>query len=141
MEINKIEDELSRSIEKTDDPKDRAMLMLIQKVLFHVEKLLNDEEALRMRVLNGDYLNHSHDHDLIENIRKLDGLEAIKWVNNRRAMGGYCEFASRKIEEEKDSIKTLKGYWNNFISSIISDLPKVLLYAVIILAGYDWLIK
>lgn len=120
--LNELERDINLAIGATDDPKDRAMLMLMQKILVHVEKLLSDEEALRMKVLNGDYHTHTEDHEVIQDLVKLDVINAVTWVN-------------KTISQEKIDAETNRSRFNKFIDSIIADLPKGLIYATIAISG------
>lgn len=127
-----IDQELDKAIKNTDDPKDRAMLMLIQKMLIHVEKLLDDEESLRVKVFNGNYINHTTDHDYIEDLRVLDSVEAIKWVNNRINTSGQCAWSAKKIEQERENTKAWKDKLNDFLFEI----SKTSIYVVLGMAFY-----
>lgn len=140
--LDELERDINLAIGATDDPKDRAMLMLMQKILVHVEKLLSDEEMLRMKVLNGDYPTHTEDHEVMQTLVKLDIVSAVQWVNNRKNnSGGYCDYAHRKLAQEKEIEDTNKSRINKFIDSTISELPRAVLFAAVTLAGYGWLIR
>lgn len=126
--LEELEHDIDLAIRATDDPKDRAMLMLMQKILIHVEKLLSDEESLRIKVLNGDYPTHTNHHVLIHQLNKMEVVSAVEWVN-------------KKLQQEKEASATNKGRFNKFIDSTIADLPKVILYALLTLSGLSMWIK
>ena len=125
--IEEIEQELDKAIGATNDPKDRAMLMLIQKILIHVEKLLDDEETLRAKVFNGNYITHNADHDFVEDMRVLNSVEAIKWVNNRMNHSGNCLWVEKKIEQEKESSK----HWKEKVNDFLYESAKNSLYLIL----------
>ena len=125
--IEEIEQELDKAIGATNEPKDRAMLMLIQKILLHVEKLLDDEESLRNKVFNGNYVTHNSDHDLIEDLRVLNAVDSIKWVNNRMNHGGHCLWVEKKIEQEKESSK----HWKEKVNDFLYESAKNSLYLIL----------
>lgn len=132
VKASEIEEQLDKAIQATDDPKDRAMLMLIQKILLHVEKLLDDEESLRIKVFNGNYINHTVDHDFVEDLRALNAIETVKWVNTRMALGGQCPWSAKKIEEEKESGKK----WKEKTSDLVFELAKNGIYVIFGMAVY-----
>lgn len=83
--------EIMKSISATDDSKDRSMLMLMLGVLERVEQLLTDDEAMRKRVLNGNYAQHSDDHAWLTELRvKMDGMEEV------------CAYSRARMRRETD---------------------------------------
>lgn len=115
--------EIMKAISATDDAKDRSMLMLMLGVLERVEKLITDDEVLRQRVLNGDYPNHSDDHDWIKNQRQLD-CHAI------------CNWAKGKMAEEETARKTAQTRVRKVIDKALEHGVTVLLTSVALYMGF-----
>lgn len=97
-------------IRTTDDAKDRAMILIMQRILMRVEKALADDAALQDRVLNGLVPYHKGDHELISSLRDLNVEDAIKWVNLVRTpeMDDVLDFAKSKMLDEQDSKKRFR---------------------------------
>lgn len=136
-----VRSEILSAMEASDDPKDRAMLAMMLRFWDHVERLFADDEMLRRKVLNGDYGNHRADHEYVSELAKNDAIKAVQWANARVADGGYCDFALRRMAEDAERDKTLKGYWQKFVENIIQQAPAAIVYAIAILFGVEWITK
>jgi hypothetical protein len=137
-EIN-VREEIMTAITAADDPKDRAFLALLGRVLDRMEHLLTDvmnAEKVRLMALNGEAPFHAEDHDLVSTLREKKVEAAIDWVNGRIAHQGHCKFANEAMQAEKETKLTVKEYWGNFVGSIIKELPKAIFYGALLLAGY-----
>jgi hypothetical protein len=122
-----VRDEIVKAIAESSDQKDRAFLALMLRFADHVERLFADDEMLRKKVLNGDYETHAEDHEYITNLKKSGAIHAIDWVNDR-------------ISKENNDKQTFKNRWEKMIEGIISELPKIVVYAALTLAGYGYLV-
>ena len=97
--------ELMSTISKTDESKDRAMLMLMLGVLERVEHLLTDRDHLRLRVLNGLSDVHEGDHE---------------WIEQQRAAGCHdiCAWAKVKMEQEALDKADTRARYNAILTEI-----------------------
>lgn len=113
--------ELKAQIAKEDDKDRRTVLLLMLGVLednraglaalgAKIDTLINDEASLRLTVLNGHAENHDRDHEFVDQlyVHREAMAEERRWIRERMrsdcALG--CEWASRKMKEETDSIQT-----------------------------------
>jgi hypothetical protein len=105
-------DKIIEAIAATKDDNLRAVLMIMLAVLEEigakVDSVLADEATLKAIVLNGTSGVHEDDHKWIEGLRKRepDVLHAMSYAEERHKHGGYCDFASRKLAEEKDDAQS-----------------------------------
>lgn len=133
--------EIVAAMQAADDPKDRAMLAMMLRFWDHVERLFADEEMLRRKVLNGDYDNHRSDHDYVMQLADANALRAVRWVNGMIERGGYCDYAKRRMAEEDERAKDIKGYWRKFVETLIQQAPAAIVYALAILFGVEMIGK
>lgn len=112
MSTSPTRDKIIEAIAATKDDNLRAVLMIMLAVLEEigakVDSVLADEATLKAIVLNGTSGVHEDDHKWIEGLRKRepDVLHAMSYAEERHKHGGYCDFASRKLAEEKDDAQS-----------------------------------
>lgn len=112
MSTSPTRDKIIEAIAATKDDNLRAVLMIMLAVLEEigakVDSVLADEATLKAIVLNGTSGVHEDDHKWIEGLRKRepDVLRAMSYAEERHKHGGYCDFASRKLAEEKDDAQS-----------------------------------
>lgn len=136
-----VRDEIVKAMEAAEDQKDRAFLALMMRFTDHVERLFADDEMLRRKVLNGDYDTHTSDHEYVTSLRELDTERAVTFVNSRLKTDGYCDHINKIIAEEAESKQTVRSRWNKVVEGVISELPKIVVYAALTLAGYGYLVE
>lgn len=116
-------------IRVTDDAKDRAMILIMQRILMSVEKSLADEVALQTKVLNGLLPFHKGDHELIFTLREMNIVDAVRWLNEFRKPDDVhvvCEYSRSKMQEELDSKKQFRRKMDN----AMFEIAKAVLYLV-----------
>jgi hypothetical protein len=99
--------ELRELIAAADDPKDRAMLLIMQRVLARVEEMMNDTTKMKTNVLNGHEPNHHEDHDWVQGMRKRNCHEMCDWV------------VTFKKEQEQSALDK-KSLLMKFLEAIVS---------------------
>lgn len=104
-------------IRTTDDTKDRAMILIMQRILLRVEKALADESSLQSAVLRDLRPFHTDDHGLIRQLREENVIEAVQWTNKLREtnMLEVCAYARSKMEQEQDLHKTFRRKFDEFL--------------------------
>lgn len=90
--------EIMAAISKTDDPKDRSILLLMLGVLEKVENWFEDETALQNKVLNGLTIRHKTDHEWIAMQRDSNCHEICEWVKGFREEHDAAKEDKRKIK-------------------------------------------
>lgn len=121
--------DIDELIRETDDTKDRAMILIMQRILMSVERSLADEVALQTKVLNGLLPFHKGDHELIFELRENKVVDAIKWLNEFRRpsdVHAVCDYSRAKMQEELDSRKQFRRKMDN----ALFEISKALLYLV-----------
>lgn len=106
---NAIRDDILAAINTLDDVNQRVVLTLLLRVVDDIggkiDRVLQDERRIKDIVLNGHVDVHAQHHHWIEQqmakTSKVD--EAVAFADARHKLGGYCDFAARKLEEEKVS--------------------------------------
>jgi hypothetical protein len=68
-----------------------------------LDKVLSDEAKIKHIVLNGHSDAHDAHHKWVDEqiAKKVEHTESLDFIKARRNNGGLCEFAKRKVEEEK----------------------------------------
>jgi hypothetical protein len=91
----------------TDDPKDRAIIMIMQRILLKVEAALADEKSIQAIALNGLTQIHPEDHALVSRLRAMEVEKAIEWVNEFKSGNPHevCEFSRQQMQILADSKK------------------------------------
>jgi hypothetical protein len=90
-----------------EDPGQRVVLMLLMRSMDNIshklDKVLSDEAKIKHIVLNGHSEAHDAHHKFIESqmSKNIETIQSLEFIKDRRANGGLCEFAKRKVEEEK----------------------------------------
>jgi hypothetical protein len=89
------------------DPGQRIVLMLLMRSMDNIshklDKVLSDEAKIKHIVLNGHSDAHDAHHKWVDEqiAKKVEHTESLDFIKARRNNGGLCEFAKRKVEEEK----------------------------------------
>lgn len=89
------------------DPGQRIVLMLLMRSMDNIshklDKVLSDEAKIKHIVLNGHSDAHDAHHKWVDEqiAKKVEHTESLDFIKDRRNNGGLCEFAKRKVEEEK----------------------------------------
>lgn len=102
-----VKHEILSAIGKEDDPRMKTILLLMLGVLEEIgskiDAVVSNEAALRVTVLNGHAAYHDKDHDFLKEVRSAwqSIIDTRDMVEHRMANGGHCEWASKKIAEEK----------------------------------------
>jgi hypothetical protein len=113
--------ELRDLIAAADDPKDRAMLLIMQRVLARVEEMMNDATKMRSKVLNGHEPNHHDDHNWVQEMRKRNCSELCDWAEKQRE-------AQKTLADDKKSLLM------KFLESIVSHVGTAV--AVVLIAYF-----
>lgn len=92
--------DLRMAIAEANDPKDRAVLLIMQRILARVEEALNDEIAIRNKVLNGLSETHHLDHAQLKRHLAEEAERAILCERTKRAV--------EWVELQKDGQKDMK---------------------------------
>lgn len=118
----------------TDDPKDRAIIMIMQRILLRVEAALADEKSLQTAVLNGLMPVHHEDHAFVSCMRSMEAEKAIEWVNEFRKGNPLeiCDFSRQLMRAAADSKKTLRRK----IDDAVFDIGRAAIYIIIGAAIY-----
>ena len=89
------------------DPGQRIVLMLLMRSMDNIshklDKVLSDEAKIKHIVLNGHSDAHDAHHKWVDGqiAKTAENAQSLEFIKERRAQGGLCEFAKRKVEEEK----------------------------------------
>jgi hypothetical protein len=90
-----------------EDPGQRIVLMLLMRSMDNIshklDKVLSDEAKIKHIVLNGHSEAHDAHHKWVElQLEKTaEHTQSLDFIKDRRINGGLCEFAKRKVEEER----------------------------------------
>lgn len=124
-------------IRVTDDAKDRAMILIMQRILSRVEKALDDDTALQAKVLVGLVPFHKTDHDLINTLREIEAVDAIKWANEFRAtdVAAVCAFSRDRMIAAQDGKQRLRRQ----LDSALFEVGKTAVYLILGAAAYAFL--
>lgn len=126
--------DMLEALSTVQDPGQRIVLMLLLRSMDNIssklDRVLSDEAKIKHIVLNGYSDQHDAHHRFIEEqlAKKEDSVSVVNFVKQRNALGGYCDYASRKLEEEKD-IKISKRKIGEGV------LEKLIAAALIFIAG------
>jgi hypothetical protein len=82
------------------DPGQRIVLMLLMRSMDNISHKLDKVKHI---VLNGHSDAHDAHHKWVDEqiAKKVEHTESLDFIKARRNNGGLCEFAKRKVEEEK----------------------------------------
>jgi len=90
-----------------EDPGQRIVLMLLMRSIDNIshklDKVLSDEAKIKHIVLNGHSEAHDAHHKWVEDqlAKTVEHTQSLDFIKDRRSNGGLCEFAKRKVEEER----------------------------------------
>ena len=119
--------DLRDAIAQADDPKDRAILLIMQRVLARVEESLNDDIAIRAKVLNGLNETHHDDHVWVKLHREEEVGRALLCERTKRAV----EWVEARKDEAKDTKKR--------VFDLVGGIAEKLIWAILGVAGYGFL--
>jgi len=142
-EIN-VRTEILHALTASDDPKDRAMLALLGRVLDRMEHLLTDvmnAEKVRLLALNGEAPFHAEDHEMISDLRAANAVQAVRWVTARMEHDGYCDFANRIMAEEATRKEAKKGFWSAARTAFAAKLAELAVTVTAAVAAAIWATK
>lgn len=112
MSASPTRDKIIEAIAATKDDNLRTVLMImlamLEEISTKVDSVLADEATLKSIVLNGSSSVHDDDHKWVADMRKRDAMiiRAADMAESRQTLGGYCDYASRKIDEEREDVKS-----------------------------------
>lgn len=119
-----------------EDSGQSIVLMLLMRSMDNIshklDKVLSDEAKIKHIVLNGHSDRHDAHHKWTEDqIQKTASMDkTVEFVKHRADLGGYCDFASKKIEEEKaqkaSKRKIGEGVLEKLLTAILMFLAGVL---------------
>ncbi len=119
-----VRSEILGAIAKTEDVNLKMILLLMLGVLEEIgskiDAVISDEQALRDTVLNGHSINHHAHHD---------------WIAQRIAHQGRCEWANKRIEAEKETADTKKGFVKEFLKGLAGQLALIVITGIAAAAG------
>jgi hypothetical protein len=118
-------DELRDAILQADNPKDRAMLLIMQRVLARVEEKLDDDKRIRDIALNGHADRHHIHHDHIETCIQHD---CFAWIRSKQ-------------QEEAESEQTKKSLTQKFLEAIVAQAGTIVAGLLAGAIGAAYLIK
>lgn len=101
-----LNDEILAAVNAVESQDSRIVLTLLARVhadiLTRLDAIHRDEQRIKNIALNGLTDTHHDDHAWLA--RHRPALEAsISFSAERAELGGYCDFAARKIAEEKEN--------------------------------------
>ena len=132
----RIRREILRSMTQIDDPGYRAILSILMRVMDNVErhtdsifealddkldKVLDDTDRVRGIVKDTMPDKHEEHHTwLSKHDTKSNYLiYAVDLLKDREKHGGYCDYAHRKMEDEKENMKSKRNMAETLIVSFI----------------------
>lgn len=85
------------------DHLDNKTEVMIEQIHAKLDQVMADEEKIKHMVLNGHANAHDAHHLWVSQqiASKEDCDVALKIAADRHSRGGYCDYAARKLEEEK----------------------------------------
>ena len=118
-------DELRDAILAADNPKDRVMLLIMQRVLARVEEKLDDDERIRDVALNGHAEAHHSHHDQIAKCLEYGCFDAVR----------------RWQKEEEDAAAAKKSLGEKFTEAIVAQAGTVVVSIIAAALGLAYLAK
>lgn len=136
-----VREEIMQAISQENDPKDRSMLLfmldvldrvelIVKEAMERVEKLVSDEKALQLKVLNGLSENHHQEHaEFRQHLEESkDYKDALEWLKQH------------KLDEEERAEKS-KSLWMKLLGGLVSQFGAIIVTAVATIMGMQWLVK
>jgi hypothetical protein len=117
--------DLLEALSSVEDANMRVVLLLLHRGLDSInnklDRVLNDEAAIKRMVLNGGAETHSDEHHwqrefMVEWMELKPTLEMMK---ERRKNGGYCDYAKTSIKKEEIAADSKKKIGENVMSNIL----------------------
>ncbi len=127
--------DIMAAIATMQDPNQRAVLMLLLKVLddigAKIDAVLADENKLREMVLNGHSEQHDEHHVWVQRqiIHDEDHLRHHRWVQEHIEHGcdDVCAWARTKMAEEKENSASRRRVFEGWASEIGRHIITILL--------------
>jgi hypothetical protein len=118
-------DELRDAILAADNPKDRVMLLIMQRVLARVEEKLDDDQRIRDIALNGHADSHHVHHDQIAKCLEHGCFDAVR----------------RWQEEEREAAATKKSLSQKFAEAAVAQAGTIVVSLIAAALGMAYLVK
>lgn len=118
-----LNDEILSAVSQVESQDSRVILTLMARVhtdiLTRLDKIYSDEQRIKSIALNGLSNTHHEDHTWLSKNRH--GLEnVLAFSVDRKKLGGYCDFAARKLEEEKHTQQTKRSIFSGVTTHILT---------------------
>lgn len=118
------------------DPGMRIVLMLLHRSLesinLKLDRVLSDEAKLKSIVLNGGAATHTDEHHWMrEFIAEWTEYKPLMDVlKDRHRNGGYCDYAKRMLEAEKDDANSRRKIRDDIAGKVLFGILMVILGAI-----------
>ena len=105
----KLKKDIMEALASIEDPGQKVVLMLLVRSMDNIsrklDKVLADEAKLKQIVLNGSAKDHDAHHKWIEGqvSNSEDIVKTVEFFKNRKAAGGYCDYAARMVKAEEEA--------------------------------------